>query len=397
MMRPEYSQPTAELQLLLLFARLELVPSQRDAALSLCARINDWPSLFQQAEAQFILPLVNRHLRALQPVQIPSQHFEHLHRQCLEIAQHGLRIAAIQRQLARKLLISEDVPYLFFKGPALALRYYNDPGLRFCRDIDLLVNGRDMPRLLARALQHGFAPYLPADLKDDRESLEFLCRVQPVITLISPEGVAIEFHQRLDQGGNLYSTSELIEAAEPLTLGDTTLMVMPTEELFLYCCLHHSRHHWSHLHWLVDLDAIQRHPDFDIKAVRACAKRRGLEATLQASLAFYRACTEPTSWQAKGLDRRANDLLASCLRTVQGGKAAELELREQNITADFAFAWQARPMQRIRNRANRLIRPLRPSYSDYHDRPLPQAWQWLYWLTRPLRALRQRFGDDARP
>ncbi|SDK79746.1 Uncharacterised nucleotidyltransferase [Franzmannia pantelleriensis] len=380
-------RPDAEWQLLMLLARVGLTFEQQRAALVLCRQVASWDRLIDRANAQFILPLVYGHLQQLAPASLPAEHLAALRGRNLLLIQHGLRIAAVQRDIARDLLIPAGIPHLFFKGPSLGLRYYADPAQRFCRDIDVLVAPRDMPRLLSCALNKGFTSYLPTGLNNDERSLAFVCRAQAVITLISPQGVAIEFHQQLDQAGNIYDSEALIAMAERVFLNDTPLSVMPTPELFVYCCLHHSRHHWSHLHWLADLDAMQHDPAFDLQAVRACAERRGLTATLEACLSFSQACSGPSPWQDSRLSNHGHDLLNSCLTSLQGGYATEVTLRERNATADFAFAWQGRRLELLSSRARRLLRPWRPSYSDYQSRPLPRNWQWLYWLSRPLRGV----------
>ncbi|WP_163559179.1 nucleotidyltransferase family protein [Halomonas sp. NO4] len=379
--------PPVPLRLLLLLARLELTPPQHDAALALCQRIDDWSALTEQASRAFILPLVYRHLRRLAPACLPAEELTRMRDASLAVVRHNLRLAAIPQRLASQLLEPLGVPYLFFKGPALAARYYADPGLRYSRDIDLLVPGERMVDLLAAALEQGCTPCQPAALEADRESLAFAVHAQGVITLCSPEGIPLEIHQRLDQEPGLYVTREILADAEPLSLGDDVIRVMPTSELFVYLCLHHTRHHWSRLHWLVDLDAIRRHPDFDLDTTRACARRRGLSATLEAALAFQHACAGPEPWHDETLGAHGHALLRDCLTTLQGDYATELALRQRNTTSDFAYPWQTQRSRRLAWRLGRLVRPWRPSYSDYRQRPLPRDWQWLYWFTRPVRGL----------
>lgn len=385
------------LQLLLLLSRLALSAEQRRAALALCARIDDWSWLARQAEQRFVLPLVYRHLRRLGPRNLPAERLEGMRRRCLAIVQHNLHLAAAQRQLVRELLEPLGIPHVFFKGHALAVRYYPEPATRFCRDIDLLVPSERTVDLLEAALQRGYSPHRPQQLALDRVSLAFAARVQPVITLLSPLGVPIEIHRQIDKTGTIYDSAELVANGDALAAGDTRMSVMSTAELFVYACLHHTRHRWSHLHWLVDLDAMQQHPDFDLAEVRACAERRHLTATLEASLELHEACSMLEPWRLAHLSDNGRALLEACLLNLQGGRAEELILRRANSTPDFAFAWQTNSAHRWWWRARGWIDPLRPSYADYHSWPLSPERQWLYLLTRPFRGLIKRLTSEGRP
>lgn len=389
-MRAMTSEPfslDSTLRLLVLLARLELSVPQQQHAMALCARIDDWTEVTRQAKQQFVLPLVYRHLRHLSPPSLSSQDAAQMRSQCLSILQHNLHLAAEQQRLVRELLDPLKIPHLFFKGPSLAARYYDDPAIRFCRDIDLLVPCDRVADLLEAALQHDYQALDPKQLTPDRSSLDFAVRIQPVITITSPRGIKIEVHRQPDKTGRLYQTDALLEDRTPLPLGDAVIWTMPTSELFVYICLHHTRHYWSHLHWLVDLDAIQRHSDFDLGEVYARAKKRNLTSTVKASMELYHALAQPEPSLAQGLGENGRILLNACLATLQGGHDAEWALRHTRPTPDFAFAWQTTTSYLMAYRIRRPVMPLMPTYTDYHFLPLPPRWQWLYYAVRPCRVL----------
>ncbi|GGX80289.1 hypothetical protein GCM10007160_04740 [Litchfieldella qijiaojingensis] len=316
---------------------------------------------------------------------------------CLTVVRHNLHVAAAHRKLIDDLLKPLDVPHLFFKGHSLAARYYDDPAMRFCRDIDVLVSHDHIVELLEVAYAIGYTPHDPVELTMDRVSLDFVARAQPVITLRSPQGVLIEFHQRIDKTGSIYEPSELLANAETLILSDNNkVSVMPTAELFVYVCMHHTRHQWTRLHWLVDLDAIQRHPSFDWNAVYACASRRNLTATVEASQELYMALATPDFLSCQ-LSANGKEILGTCLNALQGDLdlGTELALRKKRAAPDFAFAWQASTAHLLRWRVQGWIKRWQPNYKDYHSWPLPLQWQWLYFFIRPFRELFKRLSSNS--
>ncbi|MFQ3788174.1 nucleotidyltransferase family protein [Halomonas sp. A29] len=383
------SSPSPMLRLLFLLARLELSEAQERQILVLSSSIDDWSELMRLARETYVLPLVYRHLSRLAPASLSPKHMTQLRDQCLLTVAHNLRVAAEQKRLVHDLLDPLKIPYLFFKGPALAARYYDDPGLRYCADIDLLIPRSRICDLLAKALESSYQPSDPPWLTPDRTALDFAIGRQPVINILTPADIEVEVHCQLDKQAGLYDTEALLATREPLQVGDTTLWVMPIHELFVYLCLHNTRHYWSHLHWLVDLDALQRHPDFDLAAAYACARQRGLTATVDASLELSRLLATPDLDGAAGeLSPRGRALYQACLATLQGGLEAELALRRKRPAPEFAFDWQTTLGYRITSRLRRWAQPFRPSYFDYASRPLPPSWQWLYYVTHPCRKLR---------
>ncbi|EWH01129.1 nucleotidyltransferase family protein [Halomonas sp. BC04] len=383
------------LQLLILLSRLELSMEQEKSALTLCQQIDDWTQVSRQAQRRFVLPLIFQHLRRLAPENLPLDQLKAMKCQCIGVVQHNLLAISAQRKLVQELLQPLGISHLFFKGYSLAARYYDDPVVRFSRDIDVLLPRNRMVELLEVALDKGYLPHDPKGLETDRTSLAFLGRVQGVITLMSPQGVVVEFHQRIDNTGTIYNTEELLSTAEFVAFGDVEIPVMPTAELFVYICLHHTKHHWSHLHWLVDLDAIQRHPSFDLNDVYACAEKRNLTETVKATLELYKALASPNPG-SQPMSAHGRQLLGSCLAALEGDYEVEQALSRSRVTPDFSFAWQTNRWHWLRWKFFGWLRIFRPSYADYRDWPLPVGRQWLYRPLRPWRELSRRLASSRR-
>lgn len=390
--RPEDTFSDPVLGLLLLLSRIELSEAQDQAVLALSAQVDDWRRLAYHAERRFVLPLVHRHLRRLAPPGLPAEQMEAMRSRCLGIAMHILRLVAAQQRMVRELLLPLGIPYLLFKGHVIAARYYGDPGLRFYRDVDLLVPSRNMGALIEAALERGYTFHNTDVMKPDRADLKFTMQLSRVVSLVSPDGVLFEIHGRLDKSGMIYDTDELLAAAEVMPFADGSLAVMPTAEHFVYACMHHTVHLWSRLHWLADLDAMQRHPSFDLDAVRACAARRGLTTTVESCLELYRACSQPEPWNDPALGPRGRELLDALLLNLRGDHEVEGALWSRRVAPDFAFEWQTTTAHRLRCWARKHWLRIHPSYHDYRSLPLPPQWHWVYYVTRPYRLLATRLS-----
>ena len=383
-----------EIRLLLLLSRLELDDVQAKAAQALCDKVEDWEAVRHMAMDRFILPIVYRHLRRLAPSSLSAEQLDLMKQQVMAQYQHNLNTIASLADIHRSLLAPLNIPYVTFKGPSLAVCYYDEPAMRFSRDIDVLVPRERMPELLARALSAGYKPLDPQGLANDLVSLAFVARHQKVITLLSPRGVVVEFHSRIDNIGTVYDSRGLIQRAESARVGGAEVSVMPTDELFVYICWHHTKHYWSRLHWLVDLDAIQRHPSFDRSRAMACAERHGLSATVEVCLKMAELLGSPEFEPQGHHDERLDELLKLSFKAMQGDLEVEHQLANRKPTPDFAFHWQTDLSHRLRWQLLGWLRIFRPSYADYEEWPLPPRWQWLYRPLRPWRESRRRWIES---
>ncbi|WP_081786003.1 nucleotidyltransferase family protein [Halomonas sp. BC04] len=381
---------SAEFRLLLLLSRLVLDEVQTSAACNLCKEVNDWEAVRHMAMDRFILPVVYRHLRHLEPFSLPAEQLALMKYQVMALYRHDLNVIANLAEIHEQLLLPLEIPYVTFKGPSLAVCYYDEPAMRFSRDIDILVPRERMAELLARALAAGYKPLVPHDLGNDSVSLAFVARYQKVITLLSPRDIVIEFHSQIDNIGTVYDTRALIDRAEPTRVGSAEVSVLPTDELFVYICWHHTKHFWSHLHWLVDLDAIQRHPSFDRQRAYSCAERHGLSSTVEVCVKMAELLGSPEFVPHDNHDERLNGLLKLSLEAMQGDLLFEHHLSSLKATPDYAFHWQTDLRHRLRWKLLGWLRRFRPSYAEYRVRPLPSGWQWLYCFLRPLLACRRR-------
>jgi hypothetical protein len=382
------------LKLLILLARQDLNDEQRAAALELAVRIDSWEEFALQANKRFILPLVYRHLKDLHIEGIQQETLQWMKEQVTFLYQRSMVVIAAQRRLKDTLLDPNDISHVFFKGPSLALRYYAEPAMRFSRDIDVLIDHRRTVDLIEAALEAGFSPKDPSPLATDRQSLEFLAACQKVISMISPEGVVVEFHQRVENWRHMFDSDEILSNSYFFKSSGFQFPVMPTNDLAVYICFHHTKHFWSHLHWLVDLNTVINSEDYDEGEVLRIADSRGLRETVDACLEFCNAMSNPDILTVDVKSKNAKELLNASLMALVGGINKEHEMHKSMATPDFPFSWQARPFERWAWRLGGWLRIFRPSYADYRDWPLPPRWQWLYRPLRPWRESRRHFSHS---
>lgn len=365
----------------LLLCAWEVVNAEQTAQIGkLCAAVDDWDVFLAQAEFRLIVPLVYRHFTNLPPETVPADLIRELKSRARQVTMRNLAMMAVHHRLVRQVLEPLQVPYLFFKGPSLAYRYYQEPGLRQFRDIDLLIPRREMVRVGQRLRQAGFRNYQnPLWATDD--GLKYRQRFVGMMDWFAPEGVLVEMPSSLDSDWGRLPTDELIARAERVRIGDLAVPVVSDEDFFCYMCRHHSRHHWARLHWIADLNAILAHPSFDLTRIRERARQRGFARTVEAAVAIHAAAAQPEPWKARFTDPFAQELFRHCLINLEGDFEQELALRATFPATDIDIA-PARLYRR--HLVSRNLNRFRPSSGDFIECPLPARWHGLYYLLRPF-------------
>lgn len=381
---PDQLMADPSFQLLLLLSRLNVSQEQIQVVNTLIPQVQDWEGFTRQASERFVLPIVYSHLSRQWKDQVPEFYLDLMKLYSFRTLQRNLNTSSEFKNIVKDVLLPLQVPHLCFKGPSLAFQYYKEPAQRLCRDVDILVSKHDLPKILQHALNHGYKPHDPKELSSSDESVAFVAHHQKVVTLLSPRNVAVEFHTKIDNTGTVFDASQMIAKREPIAIGTMTTWVMPVSELFVYLCWHHTKHYWSRLHWLVDITAMQDHPDFELEKVMATAEQYSLSSTVRSCLEMIEFFSAPTVNRLDQLTPNTRELVRTSVLAMHGDLAFEHSLSRQKPTPDFSFAWQTHPAHIWQWRLLGWKRIFRPTYSNYAAWPLARRWQWVYRCIRPF-------------
>lgn len=381
---PDRLMTNPSFQLLLLLSRLELSQEHIQAVEALIPRVENWDAFTRQASDRFVMPIVHSHLSKRWRDQIPEPYIEVMKFHSLRALQHNLNISAEFKHIVRDILSPLGVSHLCFKGPSLAFQYYPEPAQRLCRDVDILVAAKDLPRILQYALQRGYQPHDPKTLTASDESVAFVANHQKVVTLLSPRNVAVEFHTKIDNTGSVFNSTRMLEKRQAKTINQVDTWVMPISELFVYLCWHHTKHYWSRLHWIVDITAIQNHQDFNLDEVLARAEHYALSSTVRSCLEMIEFFNAPSQRSIEELTPNTRELVRLSILAMHGDVEFEHSLSRKKPTPDFSFTWQTTKAHIWQWRLLGWKRIFRPAYDNYAAWPLTRKWQWIYRCIRPF-------------
>ena len=218
--------------------------------------------------------------------------FDALRRSGLEVdkeSQTYLRSAYLKEELRSKIfgrifreilmmLGNEGIPTLVLKGAALAETVYDNPVLRHCHDIDILIRNQDMSRAATLLSSIGFKQVNPKSAPGSDD-----CNLE------HESGLPLELHTRLFKAVYYNAPlTELWERSQKCFIAGVRARILTPADNLLHVCGHafYSPSRQS-LRWVCDAwFIIERHRDLNWDLLLNCAVRSHLALPLSITLGY---------------------------------------------------------------------------------------------------------------
>ena len=235
---------TAEDQLLLYSARVELDLETENRLRQLLSRSLDWDMILSRSWWHRIRPLVYHHLNAQPAGTVPQKFLDELEPYILELRERNERLARALKDVA-EYFEQAGQRCLVFKGPALSEDAYGDLRYRECGDLDLLVRQDDFTQIGSMLAAKGFVPWRNSDEKVQQV---FACEFER-------EDATLDVHWELAPPWLNYSVDfdYLWDAATPLLPAGSTFRKLCAEDALVVLSIHATKHWWERLRWLCDI------------------------------------------------------------------------------------------------------------------------------------------------
>jgi hypothetical protein len=349
----------------------------------------DWTRFTDLAVRHKVAPLVYNAMRTRAwqrhaPTPAPADNI--LHNHATQAAARSLAYMTALTQI-RESFARANLPVMTFKGIALAHTYYGDIGKRDYLDLDLLVHTDDVPRALELLKELGYQRDTFPGETGDPERDYHAHFVHPTSFL------AVELHWALAfrYFSSLAGADLFWENAVTRAIGGVEVMTPDDEAMLVYLCSHGYRHNWSRLSWICDVAQLLRAcPDLDWAKVNQLASQARAKNLLLLGLALAADLLHapiPDTYKA----------VASEPRIAQAVQKVKDWLESPDAPPDLAIQqFHLLLREDLRDRvaylpyaANHFLRTkLKPNERDRAFVKLPKRLEFLYYVVRPVRLLR---------
>ena len=311
---------------------------------------------------------------------------------------HLLHCAAVMRQLCTvyHLFKHQKIPCIPYKGPVLAGYLYKDFTLRSYGDLDLLISPTDFRKVYNFLLENGYTPEI--ELQPNQFS-SYISGEDDLPFLPVEKGVRIEIHWELT--GRYLAKPLGIEyisrrISSTLIEGQNFPIFSP-EDLFVYFCLHGTKHGWEQLDLVSCLsELIYRENKLSWQRVIQTANtfkcRRIVHLGILLVRKIYRSEVPLNVLDVAKKDKKAS-LLCGKIFTILNESA---KAREPNGKAGVDVRFSLLRLQARDSLPDKIRYALRlffyPSKAEWISVKLPSWLNCAYWIVRPFRIVSMVVG-----
>ena len=388
--QPRTAATCAEVELLLSCARTRSNPEMSQRIREAARKEIAWVQFIRLALRHDTLPLTYWNLHRICPDIVPSGVLEPL-RARYEVGAAEGRLLAEELVGLLRLLDSQGIPAVPYKGPALAVRLYGELSLRGFGDLDIVICERDALRARRLLLDRGYAP----ERVETGDLNQFVRENHEMLFYRAGGKARLDLHWRYTSRSACLAgdPERFLQHLETISIAGEEVRSLRLETYLLVLSMHAAKHQWVQLKLICDIAEILAVPDLDWQYVLREAHDLGLRRVLGTGLLLARgllgAVVPSELAQGLSIDRTAKVLAAqACTRLfeepgerwgLKGGISSQIEMRE-----------------RFRDRAKIFLRyfldKLKPTERDRWFLPMPKALSIAYYFVRPVRLALERMG-----
>lgn len=299
------------------------------------------------------------------------------------VAERALANIAALREVGDR-LDAAGVPWLLWKGPALAMQVWGDATRRDSRDLDLVVPPDAFAA--ARAALAGGGWQVPGGLGPRGErAIHGWTRAVP----LRRDGMPlVELHWAF-AGANYPAVVEVrsvLARAETVMIGGRAVRTPAGADALLLLALHATKHGWSQAEEVVSFARLAARWPAAVAEAEARAAAAGVVRVMRLASALQGTLLggPATAAGAQGArDPRVEAMRDACLARMEAGDGAWRETRA------WTLSWIDRPRDRWRHRVGALLRPT-PQEARWVR--LPDALAGVYPLVRLARLALRPLG-----
>jgi Uncharacterised nucleotidyltransferase len=305
------------------------------------------------------------------------------------------------RELIRLLQDFEthQIPVLPYKGPTLAIALYGSYALRYFSDLDILIHPDYLVAAKALLIKHD---YETLSVDDTQEQMNAWSDSERDFLRLNND-VAVDLHWRLTpRFFALEMPFDLLWLRrESVTLLNSPVATLSSEDLLLVLCVHGSKECWSQLKWICDIaELLRTYPHLDWQEIEERSQmlhcRRMLLLGLKLAQELLQAQIPQSLQIAIVQDHRLPSLSQQVIYRLfptDSSLPHSLTLPASCQTTLFRLSVRDRPRDWVQYFVWRL---LIPNVRDRRFFKLPRSLSFLYYLIRPIRLVVEQVCSMAR-
>ena len=376
-----------EMALLIACSRSKLATEHKAFISEILAGGVDWRVVFEKSLYHKVVPLLHKTLTTYFEDEVPKSALTALSNLFRQSSLNSLRISGSLIKVV-SLLHENDIEVLPVKGGILAEKLYGSATMRSYGDVDILVHPDDVRRSLNVFVENDYK-LLPEGISQTTY-LKFLKHYHHG-RLFDPNGVYVELHWELS--GFYTSKPMTLNSLDGLltesTFNGLPILNLSDEMLFLFLCLHGSKHCWSKLEYLCSIaHLLDKNEDLDWQQIIELGKKYRMHKRIMLTLVLLKKIFPITLTETvESLIENRPPISKLADRIIDNELKSDQTAPTIHPMKKFLL-YQPTMMDSKIDAISFILRSyIVPEHEVWSTTPLPESFFSLYYFYKPFRAL----------
>lgn len=337
----------------------------------------DWNLFLSLLHRHRVLPMVCHNLHRWN-VELPIKN--ELKTASLEHAKKALQQTATLLEI-NKLFTDNGIECVHFKGASLSHYLYQDPTLRQYKDIDILIERKNIDSAFSLLINHGFHIKTPIFKK---EYLNHRYRQWQKDYIFEKNNCEIELHWVLSYLLDTNTHKKIFSTNKSILINEKPIKIFDDHYYLSYLILHGYYSGWSRLHWLIDIVDFFKINSIDWQKIKfifsSCGHEKAINEVIEL-LSLLFSIEKPLI--NKDYKRIIKNTMVLLKTPIKSGVLSKYDITLQYrrlFLLPYGF----------KNKLNYLKTNFGTAPQEWEMLPLPKALFFLYYPLRPfLRFIRK--------
>jgi hypothetical protein len=247
---------TAEAELLVHCARLDIDQARADRIGALLDRGLDWPRMVALAQRNALIPLLYFHLNRIAPGKVPPERLRELRERFQSNSALNVWLTGEMINLL-ELFEQNQIPAIPYKGPAISVGIYGKLSLRQFADLDILIPEKDVWKATELLIDRGYRAHF---VIPERKQAAFIRLSYVRLFKRESDNTTVELHWRVAPRffGASFDTSTLWQRTRMIPLQKARIRIPLSVDLIMMLCIHGAKDCWERLEWVCGLAELVR-------------------------------------------------------------------------------------------------------------------------------------------